>query len=86
MLLVFCRHLVFYHSVTMPALLLRSAQQSTRHKSQNHMKAIYRSHLKFVLFFNTTIKMNKNPYFCTNIVHETTRKYILGIIDYWKYP
>ena len=45
MLLSFCRHLAACHSVTMPALFLRSAQQSTRHKSQNHMKAIYRSHL-----------------------------------------
>ena len=50
MLLAFCRHLAACHSVTMPALLLRSAQQSTRHKSQNHMKAIYRSHLyNFIL-------------------------------------
>ena len=45
MLLAFCRHLAVYYSVTMPALLLRSAQQSARHKSQNHMKVIYRSHL-----------------------------------------
>ena len=52
MLLAFCRHLAAYHSVTMPALLLRSVQQSTRHKSQNHMKAIYRSHLKLLLLLS----------------------------------
>ena len=60
MLLVFRRHLAAYHSVTMPALLLRSAQQSTRRKSQNHQKAI------FEVTINTLGGYNKNviiPFF-----------------------
>ena len=65
MLLVFRLHLAAYHSVTMPALLLRSAQQSTQRKSQNDQKAI------FEVTINTLGGYNKNviiPYCLYDVV------------------